>query len=320
MQASAVAHPNVALVKYWGKRKGAGNLPAAGSLSLTLGHLTTRTTVRFDSDPGEDRLSLNGRESQRDLGRIRDCLAPLRERAGNLNAAAVESVNDFPTGAGLASSASGMAALALGAAAALGVADDGELVGRAAMAGSGSAPRSLFGGIVLLSINKDGKWRCRSLRRPEEWPLNVVVAVTDSGVKSLDSRAGMERTRRSSPFYSAWLRGQDADLNDARRAVQQRDFERLAELSEHNCLKMHATALGARPPAIYFNGATVECIHRIQALARAGTPVFFTVDAGPQVKAVCLPEALDEVTDALQQAPGVLRVLTGGLGGGARLE
>ncbi len=319
MQGSAVAHPNVALVKYWGKRKAAGNLPAAGSLSLTLGRLSTRTTVRLDSAAGEDRLNLNGRENRRDLGRVRDCLAPLRERAGNADAAAVESINDFPTGAGLASSASGMAALALSAAAALGVDHDRELVARAAMAGSGSAPRSLFGGVVALSINEAGEWRCRSLLGPDEWPLKVAVAVTDGGAKALDSRSAMERTRRSSPFYSAWLRGQDADLDDACRAVEQRDFEQLSELSERNCLKMHAAAMSARPPALYFNGATVECIHRIRALARAGSPVFFTVDAGPQVKAVCLPEALDEVTGALRQTPGVLRVLTAELGAGARL-
>ena len=319
MQGSAVAHPNVALIKYWGKRKAAGNLPAAGSLSLTLRHLVTRTAVRIDGGLPEDTLSLNGSASERDLPRLRDCLAPLRERAGNTSPVAVESVNDFPTGAGLASSASGMAALALGAAEALGVADDIELICRAAMAGSGSAPRSLFGGIVLLTINESGEWRCKSLLAPDEWPLKVVVAVTETAAKSVDSRSAMELTRRTSPFYSAWLRGQDADLEDARRAVERRDFDRLAELSEHNCLKMHATVLGARPGVVYFNSATVECIHRVKELARAGTPVFFTVDAGPQVKAVCLPQALDEVADALRQTPGVQQVLIGGLGGGARL-
>ncbi len=318
MLGSAVAHPNVALIKYWGKRKAAGNLPAAGSISLTLGHLSTRTEVRIDGGLEHDTLRLNGSASERDLPRLRDCLAPLRERAGNASPVAVESANDFPTGAGLASSASGMAALALAAANALGVAEDGELVGRAAMAGSGSAPRSLFGGIVLLSINEAGEWRCGSLLAPDEWPLKVAVAVTETAAKAVDSRAAMELTRRTSPFYSAWLEGQDADLEDARRAVEQRDFARLAELSEHNCLKMHATVLGARPAVVYFNSATVECIHRVREMASAGLPVFFTMDAGPQVKAVCLPEALDEVAGALRSAPGVRQVLTGGLGGGAR--
>ena len=319
MQGSAVAHPNVALVKYWGKRKAAGNLPAAGSLSLTLGHLSTRTTVRFNRDLGQDSLTLNGGRSRRDLPRVRDCLAPLRQRAGNAWPAAVESVNDFPTGAGLASSASGMAALALAAAAALGVSDDLALVGGAAMAGSGSAPRSLHGGIVLLSINAAGEWECRSLLEPDEWPLKVAVAVTASGPKAMDSRSAMQLTRRNSPFYAAWLRGQDADLEEACRSIRHRDFERLSQLAEHNCLKMHASMLGARPGVLYFNGATVECMHRVRDLARAGSPVFFTVDAGPQVKAVCLPEALDEVAEALRQVPGVLEVLTGGLGAGARI-
>ena len=319
MRASASAHPNVALIKYWGKRKGAGNLPAAGSLSLTLGHLNTRTRVRFNGASAQDTLMLNGRDSRRDLVRIRDCLAPLRKRAGNHFAVGVDSTNDFPTGAGLASSASGMAALALAAASALGVAEDGELVGRAAMAGSGSAPRSLFGGIVKLSIDAAGQWQCASLAAPDEWPLKVVVAVTETAAKTVDSRSAMELTRKTSPFYGAWLAGQDADLDEATAAVRRRDFERLAELAEHNCLKMHATVLGARPAVLYFNSATMECLHRVKALARAGSPVFFTMDAGPQVKAVCLPEALEGVADALRQTPGVKQVLGGGLGDGARI-
>ena len=319
MQGSAIAHPNVALVKYWGKRPARGNLPAMGSLSLTLGFLATRTMVRLDQADGQDALTLNGRENSRDLKRMQDCLAPLRRRAGASGFATVDSHNDFPTGAGLASSASGMAALALAGASALGLAKDSALVGRAAMAGSGSAPRSLHGGVVLLSIDPEGTWSCASLLPPEQWPLKVAVAVTQAGPKQTDSRSGMELTRRTSPFYKAWLESQKGDLEDARRAVAQRDFGRLAELSEGNCLRMHASAMGASPPLVYFNGATVECMLRIKALARDGWPVFFTVDAGPQVKAVCLPDVLDEVCDALGQVPGVRQVLSGDLGGGARL-
>lgn len=320
MQGSAIAHPNVALVKYWGKRPARGNVPAMGSLSLTLGFLETRTTVRFDPAEGQDALTLNGRRNSRDLKRMQDCLAPLRLRAAESGSATVESRNDFPTGAGLASSASGMAALALAGASALDLAEDLALIGRAAMAGSGSAPRSLHGGFVLLSIDPERNWSCTSLLPPDEWPLKVAVAVTQAGPKQTDSRSGMELTRRTSPFYKAWLGSQKADLQNARHAVAQRDFGRLAELSEGNCLRMHATAMGASPPLVYFNGATVECLHRIKALARDGRPVFFTVDAGPQVKAVCLPDVLDEVSDALDQVPGVQQVLRGDLGGGARLS
>ena len=318
MHGSAIAHPNVALVKYWGKRPGPRNLPAMGSLSLTLGFLATQTSVRFDGSLERDALTLNGRGNTRDLDRVKDCLDPLRERAGIGSAAAVESSNDFPTGAGLASSASGMAALAVAAASALGLAGDAAAVRQAAMAGSGSAPRSLHGGIVNLSMDAGGSWSCEPLLAPAEWPLGVVVAVTQAERKQTGSRAGMELTRRTSPFYGAWLKSQAADLDDALRAVKARDFERLADLSEGNCLKMHASALGANPPVLYFNGATLECIHRVKALAREGLPVFFTVDAGPQVKAVCLPEALDPVREALAAVGGVQRVLWGGLGEGAR--
>ena len=319
MQGSAIAHPNVALVKYWGKQPARGNVPAMGSLSLTLGFLATRTTVRFGGAGSEDALKLNGQKNTKDLKRLQDCLAPLRARCETAAGAVVDSRNDFPTGAGLASSASGMAALALAGAAALGLEQDRALVQRAAMAGSGSAPRSLHGGLVLLSMNAQGRWSCKSLLSPEQWPLKVAVAVTDPAPKATDSRTGMERTRLSSPFYPAWLESQKADLEEARQAVVQRDFARLAALSQSNCLKMHAAALGASPPLLYFNGATVECIHRIQALAREGKGVFFTVDAGPQVKAVCLPDAFDEVCAALGEVAGVREVLGGDLGGAARI-
>lgn len=319
MRAVAVAHPNVALVKYWGKRARAGNLPATGSLSLVLGGLATETAVRFDPALDRDRVVLDGREDAETTSRVTACLDELRRAAGVTTRADVQSRNDFPTGAGLASSASGFAALVKAGAGALGLDLPGERLAEIARRGSGSAPRSLLGGIVLLT-NVDATTACEQLAAPADWPLEIVVAVTTTGPKATSSRAGMALSEQTSPYYDAWVATHGADLAAGVAAVRARDFPALAELAEHNCLKMHAVMLTTRPPLLYWTPATVACLHRIQELRRDGVPVFFTVDAGPQVKAVCLPGAAGAVADALRELPGVLRILHSPLGEGARLH
>ncbi len=318
MQAGAIAHPNVALIKYWGKRDTAKNLPATGSLSLTLDGLATRTRVRFGADLPADSVTVNGMPDPRAAQRATYCLDRLRALAGVTSYAQVETSNDFPTGAGLASSASGYAALVRAAAAALGIEGHAAELANIARTGSGSAPRSLYDGIVLLENVADGI-ACRSLRAPDEWPLHVVVAVTSTAAKAVGSTAGMERSRLTSPCYAGWLDTHPADLQTALECVEQRDFERIAVVSEHSCLKMHALAMSSQPPLVYWNAATMAAMQVVRDLRAAGTPVFFTIDAGPQLKAVCLPEAVADVRAALAAVPGVLQLLECRLGRGARV-
>jgi diphosphomevalonate decarboxylase len=319
MRAVAVAHPNVAHVKYWGKRARAGNLPATGSLSVVLGGLATETSVTFDPALASDRVLLDGREDPETTARVTACLDLLRLEAGVRTPALVESRNDFPTGAGLASSASGFAALVTAGAGALGLRLAPQRLAEIARLGSGSAPRSLLGGVVLLT-NQGETTVCEQLAAPADWPLEIVVAVCAAGPKAISSRIGMARSEETSPFYDAWVETHRADLEAGLAAVQARDFPALADLAEHNCLKMHAVMLTTRPPLMYWAPATLACLHRIRELRSDGVPVFFTVDAGPQVKAVCLPGAAEEVAGALAALPGVLAILRSPLGEGARLQ
>ncbi len=318
MQASAIAHPNVALIKYWGKRDTAANLPATGSLSLTLSGIATRTTVEFVAGLSADELTLNGAPDHRAAARVTHCLDRLRAMAGTRLRARIASTNDFPTGAGLASSASGYAALVTAAAAALGIDGHAAELANIAREGSGSAPRSLHDGIVLLENAGDGI-RCTSVSAPAAWPLTVVVAITSRAAKPVGSTDGMERSRRTSPYYGDWLSSHPADLAAALECVRQKDFHQLAALSEHSCLKMHALAMSSRPPLLYWNAATVAAMHTVSELRASGTPVFFTIDAGPQLKAVCLPEAAADVKAALAACEGVLDLLECRLGSAARV-
>jgi diphosphomevalonate decarboxylase len=236
--------------------------------------------------------------------------------------ARVDSRNNFPTAAGLASSASGFAALvhAGDAALKLGLGDaEKSVLSRRC---SGSAARSIFGGYVEWAHGSkaDGTDSVAGpLLDAAAWPLRVAVAITSTAAKEVGSSEGMKRTAQTSPYQQAWIDTQEADLAVARKAILARDFEALADISEHSCLKMHALALAAQPGLLYWNGASVECMRRVRALRGQGVPVFFTVDAGPQVKAVCAPQAIGQVKDALRGIPGVLDVVETGLGAGSRL-
>jgi len=320
MQATAIAHPNIALVKYWGKTDQEQNLPAVGSLSITLDGLATTTRVSFSPSAHADRFVFGGRPVPAMLSRVSACLDDVRRRVGATARAVVESDNDFPTAAGLASSASGFAALVVAADAALGSRLPQAELAEIARRASGSAARSVFGGFVELALVDSGR-RTETLQllEPGAWPLRVAVAVTETGPKTVGSTEGMLRTERTSPYYPAWVASSPADLSDARSAVGRRDFEALANVSESSCLKMHAVMMSARPGLIYWNGSTVECIRRVRQLRADGVPVFFTVDAGPQVKAICIPEAFERVRRELSAVPGVERVLACGLGEGARV-
>ncbi|NBB92675.1 MAG: diphosphomevalonate decarboxylase [Gammaproteobacteria bacterium] len=317
-QATARAGANIALVKYWGKRDQRLNLPAAGSISITLAGLETRTTVTPDPALTADRFVLDGVEQP--LARVGALLDLMRELARETVACRVESDNNFPTGAGLASSASGFAALVVAAAGALGLELSKRKLSELARLGSGSAARSIFGGFVEMAAGQrdDGADAvAHPLADPPDWPLEVVVAVTDAGGKAVGSRDGMNHTMQTSPYYRAWVDSVGDDLAEARSAIAGRDFERLAAVSEHSALKMHASMLAARPGLVYWNPATLACLHAVRALRAEGTGVFFTVDAGPQVKAVCRPGEGERVAGVLRGQPGVREVIVTGLGPGA---
>jgi diphosphomevalonate decarboxylase len=333
--ATAVAGTNIALVKYWGKRDEALNLPATGSLSLTLDRLGTRTRVSFDGGDGVgDLLTLNGaRADDKTSRRVSAFLDRVRARAGVDTRATVVSDNSVPTASGLASSASGFAALALAASRAAGLDLPPAELSALARLGSGSAARSIFGGFVEMArgTRTDGtdatahpleaNVQGPQAKRQGGWEVRLVVAITATGEKAIGSTAAMTHTARTSPFYDAWIASVDADLAAARAAVARRDLAALGAVAERSALRMHATALGADPAIIYWNPATLAAIARVRALrdAHPATQAFFTIDAGPHVKVLCTAEDADRVAAALAGVSGVLQTLVAAPGPGARI-
>ena len=160
-------------------------------------------------------------------------------------------------------------------------------------------------------------WRAQPIAPAEHWQLRTVVAVTDTASKSVSSSEGMERSRLTSPFYKAWVNSSGDDFAAAFDAINGKDFDALAQIAEHSCLKMHSVMLTSKPALAYWNAATVACMDTVRALRDAGVPVFFTIDAGPQVKAICLPDCVDQVEEALQAVSGVQQTFSCGMGSGA---
>lgn len=306
----AIAHPNIALVKYWGKQEKPGNLPATPNLSITLDSLTTQTSI---DDHECDEIWLNNVHVQD--AKISAFLNMLREQF-DISPIKIVSENNFPTSAGLASSASGFAALmtAINQHANLGM--NAELMSQWARQGSASAARSMFGGFVALL---PPVWCAQNIAPLSHWPLETVVAITNKQVKAVASSQGMEQSRLTSPFYQTWVSSSGDDYANATQAINEKDFEQLAVVAELSCLKMHSVMLTSHPTLAYWNSATVECMQVIRQLRDQGTAVFFTVDAGPQVKAICLPSARMTVQCALDKIPNVLETICCAMGEGARI-
>ena len=320
----ATANSNIALIKYWGKRDVALNLPAVGSISLTLEGLTTTTRVGFDGGLSADRLELNGRPADPpSLKRVSRFLDIIRDAAGIDQRAQVVSENNFPTAAGLASSASAFAALSAAAAAAAGLDMPLSKLSEWARRGSGSAARSIFGGFVEMHKGRlaDGSDAiAEPLTDVPLTDLRLLIAITSEKAKKTGSTSGMGQSRDSSPYFPAWVDGAEKDLADMRDALRYGDFEKVGELSEFSCLKMHALALSGNPGLIYWNGVTVDLMHMVRRLRAEGMNCYFTIDAGPQVKVLCRVAEVDTLAQNLEQVPGVIRVIKTGPGAGIRVS
>lgn len=302
-----LAHPNVALIKYWGKRDEIEKIPASPSLSITLGGLETKTTV---SEANTDEVVIDGQlTSDQKIFQWLECL----RREYDVPQLKIESTNSFPSNCGFASSSSGFAALAVGISEFCGLKLDLITLARITRLGSASGVRSLLGGYVVM--NPDVVECAPSqLVPPDYWELTVLAAVTSTEPKLTSSTTGMAQTVATSPFFRNWVVKSAEDFDRCKEAIQNRNFCQLAEIAEENCYRMHALMMSTKPPLRYWRAGTMNAIDTIDRLRRDGAPVFFTSDAGPQVKAICLPEAAPTVKTALDNTDGVLFTLESDIG------
>lgn len=318
--ATALAHPNIAFIKYWGDLDPCLRLPANGSLSMNLDGLETRTQVSFDAALPADSLSVNGQEvSGAGLARVSELLERVRQRAGMRLPARVESENNFPMGAGIASSASAFAALALAASHAAGLRLSEAELSRLARTGSGSACRSVPGGFVEWQAGQqDEESYAFSIAAPEHWRLVDCIVLVSQAHKLVGSTEG-HALALTSPLQAGRVADAPRRLDICRRAVCERDFAALAEVVELDSNLMHAVMITSTPPLFYWQPATLAVMRAVQAWRAQGLPACYTIDAGPNVHVLCPEEAVGEVASRLRRLKGVKQVLTVAPGGAARL-
>lgn len=318
--ATALAHPNIAFIKYWGDRDAELRIPVNGSLSMNLDCLYSLTTVEFDQQLEKDELLIGGkRPDETAVSRVSQFLDRVRELADIATFARVSSENNFPTGSGIASSASGFAALSLAASSAAGLDLDKQALSRLARRGSGSACRSVPGGYVeWLPGNDDESSYSISIAAHDHWDLRDCVAIVSREHKATGSTAG-HNLAGSSPFQAARVADTGRRLDFCREAIITRDFQAFAEIVELDSNLMHAVMMTSQPPLYYWQPATLDVIQSVIEWRNAGTPVCFTIDAGPNVHVITTSEYTKGVMEKLEQIPGVLEVLMGEPGREAHL-
>jgi diphosphomevalonate decarboxylase len=318
--ATAIAHPNIAFIKYWGNCEPQTRIPANGSISMNLGGLETRTTVTFDTSLNSEILVLNGqRVNGASLERASHFLDRVRGMAGTKEFARIQSENNFPMGAGIASSASAFAALALAASTAAGLNLDEAALSRLARTGSGSACRSIPGGFVeWLADGCDPDSGAVSIASPQHWDLCDCVAIISRAHKPTGSTEG-HALAHTSPLQKARVDGAPQRLSQCRNAILARDFEAFAEVTELDNNLMHAVMMTSKPQLLYWQPTTIAVIKAVQNWRAAGLAACYTVDAGPNVHVICERADQEQVQVRLRQIPGVQDVLVAYPGGPARL-
>jgi len=313
MKATALANANIALVKYWGKRNKELILPQNGSISMTCSGLTTTTTVEFSDKYKEHTVIINDEEFQKDEKDIHGHLDRISWLAGIKQRARVVSESNFPVAAGLASSASGFAALTTAAAAAVGLKLSPKELSILTRQGSGSACRSIFGGFTewYRGENPDGSDSyAESIVDKNEWPeFRMIITILTEAKKKISSRAGMGQTVETCPYYPGWLKTIEEDLKIVREGILQKDFTKVGVQAEYNCLKMHALMMTTKPAIIYWKPATMEIIQNVINWREEGLECYFTIDAGPNVKVLCLEKDEKEIDKRLLELEGVIKTI-----------
>jgi len=321
-KATVSAPANIAFVKYWGARDLEHALPLNASISMTLSECVSLSTVAFDAGSLEpDRIDLVGEDGSLSLppagfrGRALAHLDRLRRWARRGGSFRVATRNSFPTGSGIASSASGFAALTMASASALGLdLSITELSMLARMSGSGSAARSVMGGYVAWSAEGDAG-HATPIAPASHWDLRDVVALVDRGVKDVSSLDG-HRLAPTSPHFDARLRLLPERLAAVRRAIADRDLDALGPVLEEEAIELHLIAMSSKPPIFYWKPGTLRVLEALRARRADGLPAWATMDAGANVHVICAPSAERDVVALLETLPEVGGVLLDGVGEG----
>lgn len=313
MKIETISNTNIALVKYWGKKDSKLKTPLNNSISMTLDKLHTKTSIEI-IDSNEDEIIFNGKVSEgSEKTKIIKFIDLIRNDFNRKDTYfKLNTENNFPTASGLASSASGFSALAVAVSEVLNLNLSKKELSIYARKGSGSASRSIFGGFAEWqkgSLEDGSDSYAVQIADEKYWDVRMLVTIVEDKKKDKSSTNGMEETVNTCPFYPAWLDTIEKDLKDVRSGILEKDFEKVGQVMEQNCLKMHSTMMTTKPSIIYWKPLTLEIIHKVRELREQGIPAYFTIDAGPNVKVLCLPQHMEQIKSFLLDTNGLKGVI-----------
>lgn len=320
LKVTAKAPANIAFIKYWGKKDEKLRIPANSSISMNLSEAYTITSVEFNRKFKTDQLFWNRLKAADDeASRVSKHLDLIRDRAGIRLKARVISQNNFPKGAGIASSASGFAALTVAAAGAAGLNLSERELTILARIGSGSACRSIPDGFVEWQEGrKSDDSYAHSLFKPEYWKICDLIAVVGENNKKVSSTEG-HAIAESSPFYGARIAGMKDKVKEIKAALEKKDFTRFGEIVEAEAINMHAVMMTSVPPLFYWNPGTLEVLLVVKELRDKGIEAYFTIDAGPNVHVICQSKDKIRLKKALTKIKEVKSVIANEPAIGARV-
>ena len=318
MKTTAIAPANIAFIKYWGKKDLKLNLPFNNSISMNLDRCLTTTTVEFSQKYKKDEVYIRD-EGKRATQRVVDHLKRIRKLGKSQLRAKVVSSNSFPSGVGIASSASGFAALTLAATVALGLKLSQSKLSALARFGSGSACRSVPDGFVEWKKGESDQTSYALSLAPEDfWDLTDIVVIVSLKKKKTSSLSG-HAAALTSPYFEERLENLPKRISKVKEAIKGKDICLLGETIEEEAIDLHIIAMTSKPPLFYWEGKTLEIIKKTREWREKGLPVYFTIDAGPNVHLICQGKDKGKILEKLKEVRGIKQIIVNKPAVGARL-
>ena len=293
------SYANIAIIKYWGKKDPIKMIPATSSISLTLENLFTETEISFitreeaieKTGQASDLLYINGElQNEEQIKKIAKVVNLFRDDRSQL--VKIDTTNNMPTEAGLSSSSSGLSAAIKACNKLFDKNLSREELAQISKFASGSSSRSFFGPIGMWDKDTGEVSEVKT-----DLKLAMIVLVLNEEKKIISSRKGMALCMETSTSFDEWIRQSEIDFENMKKYLSEGDFSKVGELTEENALRMHETTKNANPPFTYLTEKSFEAMEYVKELRKQGERCYFTMDAGPNVKVLCLEEDFERLKD-----------------------
>ncbi len=320
MKSTSVAPSNIAFIKYWGKKDEKLRLPENGSISMNLSNLLTTTTVEFSKDFEKDSITYNGVLEKIEGNRALAQIDRIRSLAKSNLRVKIVTLNNFPGGTGLSSSASGFAALTLASTNALGLKLSKKELSILARQGSGSACRSIPDGFVeWLDGDTSNTSYAATIFPKDHWDIVDVVAVVSTDKKEVSTSEG-QTSARGSKFFEVRLSTMQKKITLCKKLIEKKDFEKFGELIEEEALELHSIMLTSHPSLIYLLPETLKIMRLVKKWRSDGLQVYFTLNTGQNIHLVAQKKDEKKVTDKLKELDFVKNIIQNDPSEGARIS